>query len=147
MASLVEFTPPPPQFWPEAAAQEESDRNRSDVFIKRYEVLLRLSRCLTSARPEDLVTSIAAQLRPVVDFDFLDVLVNPASLEGQSVCDCQIQSSPATGGSGLSRLPRGDEIKSQCSLPLISRGVSFRQACVIERTGLILGCFAVTALG
>jgi hypothetical protein len=25
--------------------------------------------------------------------------------------------------------------------------VSFRQACVIERTRLILGCFAVTALG
>jgi len=122
MASLVEFTPPPPQFWPEAAAQEESDRNRSDGFMKRYEVLLRLSRRLTSARPEDLVTSIAAELRPTVDFDLLDVLVNPASLEGQSVCDCQIQSSPATGGSGLSRLPRGDEIKSQCSLPLISRG-------------------------
>src|SRR5271169_4138235 len=123
MASLVEFTPTPPQFWPEAAAQEESDRNQSHAFMKRYEVLLRLSRCLTSARPEDLVTSIAAQLRPVVDFDFLDIVVNSASLEAdQSVCDCQIQSSPATGGSGLSCLPRGDELKSQCSLPLISRG-------------------------
>src|SRR5208337_3516291 len=84
---------------------------------------LRLNRCLTSARPEDLVTSIAAELRMVVDFDLLDVVVNPASLEAdQSVCDCQIQSSPATGGSGLSCLPRGEEIKTQCSLPLVSRG-------------------------
>src|SRR5271166_3425932 len=123
MASLVEFTPTPPHFWPEAAAQEKSDRNRSDAFMKRYEVLLRLSRCLTSARPEDLVNSIAAELRPVVDFDLLDVVVNPASLEAdQSVCDCQIQSSPATGGSGLGWLPRGEEIKTQCSLPLVSRG-------------------------
>src|SRR5271157_2639902 len=123
MVSLVEFAPTSPQFWPEAAAQEESDRNRSRAFMKRYEVLLRLSRCLTSARPEDLVTSIAAELRPVVDFDRLDIMVNPASLEAdQSVCDCQIQHSPAIGGSGLSCLPQGGEIKSQCSLPLISRG-------------------------
>src|SRR5271169_1157641 len=76
MAGLVEITPTPPQF-PEAAAQEESDRNQSDAFMKRYEVLLRLSRCLTSARPEDLVTSVTAELRPVVDFDLLDIVLNP----------------------------------------------------------------------
>src|SRR5271166_2927066 len=140
MASLVELAPTPSRSWPGIAAQEKSDGNRPDAFLRRYEMLLRLNRCLTSARPEDLVTSIAAELRMVVDFDLLDVVVNPASLEAdQSVCDCQIQSSPATGGSGLSCLPRGEEIKTQCSLPLVSRGVSFRQACVIERTGLILG--------
>src|SRR5271169_4007205 len=103
MASLVEFTPTPPQFWPEAAAQEESDRNQSDAFMKRYEVLLRLSRCLTSARPEDLVTSIAAQLRPVVDFDLLDIIVNRATtgeVSSASDCDCQREgSSPCTSGS------------------------------------------------
>src|SRR5271166_6732076 len=123
MASLVELAPTPSRSWPGIAAQEKSDGNRPDAFLRRYEMLLRLNRCLTSARPEDLVTSIAAQLRPIVDFDLLDVLVNPASLEAdQSVCDCQIQSSSATGGPGLGCLPRGDEIKSQCSLPLISRG-------------------------
>jgi len=76
MATLAEFTPAPPHFWPEAAAQEESDKKRSDALMKRYEALLRLSKCLTAARPEDLVTSIAAELRPVVDFDLLDIVVN-----------------------------------------------------------------------
>src|SRR5271165_4003545 len=123
MASLVELAPTPSRSWPGIAAQEKSDGNRPDAFLRRYEMLLRLNRCLTSARPEDLVTSIAAELRMVVDFDLLDVVVNPASLEAdQSVCDCQIQSSPATGGSGVTCFPFGEEIKTQCSLPLISRG-------------------------
>src|SRR5271165_6410717 len=102
MASLVEFAPAPSRFWPAIAAQEESDRNRSDAFMKRYEVLLRLSRCLTSARPEDLVASIAAELRSVVDFDLLDIVVNPE-----------------TSGTVISA---SEDVKSQCSLPLISRG-------------------------
>src|SRR5271157_2618822 len=76
MASLVEFAPTPSRFWPEIAVQEESGRNRPDAFVRRYEMLLRLNRCLTSARPEDLVNSIAAELRMVVDFDLLDVVVN-----------------------------------------------------------------------
>src|SRR5271157_6611943 len=93
MASLAEFTPTPPHFWPKATAQEESDRNRSDAFRKRYEMLRRLSGCLTSARPEDLVTSIAAELRPVVDFDLLDIILNPESgCEGGHVSDGAEQS-------------------------------------------------------
>ena len=52
MATLAEFTPVPPHSWPQAAAQEESDRNRSDMLRKRYEALPRLSRCLTSADQE-----------------------------------------------------------------------------------------------
>ena len=123
MASLAEFPPAAPGFWSRTPGQDESDEKRSDTLRKRYETLLRLSKCLTSSRSEDLGTTLAAELRPVVDFDLLDIVVNSASLEAdQSVCDCQIQSSPATGGSGLSCLPRGDELKSQCSLPLISRG-------------------------
>jgi len=127
MPSLVEFTPAPPQFWPETAAQEESDRNQLDAFMKRYEVLLRLNRCLTSARPEDLVTSIAAELRPVVDFDLLDIVVNQTSASevnptDQSGDECEGQHSHATSGSGVSCLPFGKEIKTQCSLPLVSRG-------------------------
>jgi len=127
MPSLVEFTPAPPQFWPETAAQEESDRNQLDAFMKRYEVLLRLNRCLTSARPEDLVTSIAAELRPVVDFDLLDIVVNQTSASevnptDQSGDECEGQHSHATSGSGVSCLPFGKESKTQCSLPLVSRG-------------------------
>src|SRR5271166_1287572 len=127
MASLVEFTPTPPQFWPEAAAQEESDRNQSDAFMKRYEVLLRLSRCLTPARPEDLVNSIAAELRMVVDFDLLDIVVNQTNASeinptDQAGGECEGQHFCATSGSGVSCLPFGEEIKTQCSLPLVSRG-------------------------
>ncbi len=102
MASLVEFAPTPSRPWPGIAAQEESDRKRSDAFMRRYEMLLRLNRCLTSARPEDLVTSLAAELRPVVDFDLLDIVVNPGTSAGIN--------------------PASEDVKSQCSLPLISRG-------------------------
>ena len=121
MASLVEFTPTSSRSWPEIALQEESSRKRSDDFMKRYEMLLRLSRCLTSARPEDLVTTLAAELRSVVDFDLLDIVVNRATGEAGSASDCACQRegcSPCS--SGISCL--GEEVKSQCSIPLISRG-------------------------
>ncbi len=142
MATLVEFTPTPSRFWPgiSAPAPEESDRKRSDMFMKRYEALLRLSRCLTSARPEELVISISAELRPVVDFDLLDIVVtransseiNPMSREAdEALCDRESRHSSGDAyeegtapahSCGVSCLPRGDEIKTQCSIPLISRG-------------------------
>jgi formate hydrogenlyase transcriptional activator len=97
----------------------------------RYEALLRLSRCLSSARSEDLAARIAAELRSVVDFDLLDVVVNPqaSSVCGgidQSACECHSphssdtyeEGAEVTGGSGLS----DGEVKHQCSIPLISRG-------------------------
>jgi formate hydrogenlyase transcriptional activator len=95
--------------------------------MKRYEVLLRLSRYLTSAWPENLVTSIAAELRPVVDFDLLDIVVsreiNPKCGEAdESVYECESQCSSAARCSGVSCVPHGEKIKAQCSLPLISRG-------------------------
>jgi formate hydrogenlyase transcriptional activator len=140
MATLVEFTPTPSRFWTGIAALEESDRKRSDMFMKRYEALLRLSRCLTSAQPEELVTSISAELRPVVDFDLLDIVVSRAGSSeirptsgkaDEAVCDGESRHSsddayeedtaPAHS-SRVSCLPRGEEIKTQCSLPLISRG-------------------------
>ncbi len=136
MASIVQFTPAPSRFWPAIAAQEEADRKPSDMLMRRYEALLRLSKCLTSARPEDMVNSIAAELRSVVDFDLLDIVVSPATpSEGnpganQSACECQSQNfsedadeadeRPAHS-SGVACLPLGQEIKAQCSLPLISR--------------------------
>src|SRR5208337_2723795 len=102
MTSLADVTPPPPHFWPETPTQEQSDRKPSDTLMKRYETLLRLSRCLSSARSEDLVTNLASALRPVVDFDLLDIVVNPeasgavnpASVGAdQSLCEGQRHSS------------------------------------------------------
>ena len=141
MTSLVEFMLPPPRFWPETPAQEQPDGKPSDTLTKRYETLLRLSRCLSSARSEDLVTSIAAALRPVVDFDLLDIVVNPeasgavnpASVgAAQSLREGQSQRSSenthlgnaagAICSSGTSCLPLGEDVKGQCSIPLISRG-------------------------
>src|SRR5208283_1484358 len=88
MASLVEFTPSPSRFWPGIAAQEESDRNQPAAFMRRHEMLLRLNRCLTSARPEDLVNSIAAELRMVVDFDLLDIVVNQTNASEVNPVPC-----------------------------------------------------------
>jgi formate hydrogenlyase transcriptional activator len=122
MASLAEFPPAAPGFWSQTPGQDESDEKRSDTLRKRYETLLRLSKCLTSSRPEDLVTTLAAELRPFVDFDLLDIVVNRATtgeVGSASDCDCQREdSSPCTPG--ISCL--GEEVKSQCSIPLISRG-------------------------
>src|SRR5271166_6778599 len=88
MTSLAEFAFAAPSFWQESAAREQSDSQRSDRLTKRYRALLRLSRCLTSARPEDLVTSISAELRLVVNFDLLDIILNPeAGYERSHVSD------------------------------------------------------------
>src|SRR5271165_6645110 len=142
MASLIEFTPTPSRFWSGIAAPEESDRKRSDMFMKRYEALLRLSRCLTSARPEDLVTGITAELRPVVDFDLLDIILNPeAGYERSHVSDgaehslSGSQSRAASEGARRGKaaevicisetnrlLPPCQEVKCQYSIPLLSRG-------------------------
>src|SRR5271157_6318454 len=142
MASLIEFTPTPSRFWSGIAAPEESDRKRSDMFMKRYEALLRLSRCLTSARPEDLVTSISAELRLVVNFDLLDIILNPeAGYERSHVSDgaehslSGSQSRAASEGTRRGKaaevicisetnrlLPACQEVKCQYSIPLLSRG-------------------------
>src|SRR5271157_1801489 len=107
--------------------------------MKRYEALLRLSKCLTAARPEDLVTSIAAELRPVVDYDLLDIVVNQQTSReanpvpvgaDRPVCESESRRSSEDTyedaapprSSAIRCLPIGEEIKSQCSLPLISRG-------------------------
>jgi hypothetical protein len=76
MANLAEFTFAPPNFWPGAAVPEESSKDRSDILRRRYEVLLSVLHGHATARPEDLVTCFAAQLRHVVDFDVFDSIVN-----------------------------------------------------------------------
>jgi len=110
--------------------------------MKRYEALLRVSRYLASAQPEDLVTRIAAGLRPVVDFDLLDIILNPdvrrevshasdgaeQSLSGgQSHCASEGthrgKAAEIVCISEINRLlPPCQEVKSQYSIPLLSRG-------------------------
>lgn len=47
----------------------------SERLAKQYESLSRLSLSLTSLSPEDLSRNLAGVLRPVLDFDFLDLIV------------------------------------------------------------------------
>jgi formate hydrogenlyase transcriptional activator len=47
----------------------------SETQAKQYEALSRLSMSLASLTPEDLSRNLAALLRPLLDFDFLDVIV------------------------------------------------------------------------
>src|SRR5215472_16839547 len=108
MATMGQCAINTPNFWPWAGSAEQMEGKRSDILLQRYETLLRVSKCLTSPH-EDLVGRIAAELRPVVDFDLLDIVINPpASSVGTAADDCQ-------------ELLDGDG-KCQCSVPLISRG-------------------------
>lgn len=47
----------------------------TEALAKRYEALLRLSRTLSAQTPDELARMLATELRSVLDFDFLDVLV------------------------------------------------------------------------
>jgi formate hydrogenlyase transcriptional activator len=49
--------------------------NESETLAKQYEALSRLSISLASLTPEELSRNLAALLRPLLDFDFLDVIV------------------------------------------------------------------------
>jgi formate hydrogenlyase transcriptional activator len=62
------------------ASQENSlstqkEASSAEAIAKRYEALLQLSRTLSAQTPDDLAGILATQLRSVLDFDFLDVLV------------------------------------------------------------------------
>jgi len=60
-------TLPPMRFEPPLAA--------SEALARHYEALSGLSLSLASRTPEELSRKVAAALRPVLDFDFLDVIV------------------------------------------------------------------------
>ena len=47
----------------------------SGTLARRYEALSRLSHSLVSQRPEDLPRNLDALIRPLLDFDFLDLIV------------------------------------------------------------------------
>jgi formate hydrogenlyase transcriptional activator len=47
----------------------------AEALGKRYEALLRLSASLPSRTPDDLARNLAGEIRPVLEFDYLDVFV------------------------------------------------------------------------
>ena len=51
------------------------DNALSHAELKRHEALARLSKSLSSSATEDLSRNLAAFLRPLLDFDFLDLIV------------------------------------------------------------------------
>jgi formate hydrogenlyase transcriptional activator len=59
----------------------ESTSSDCGACAKRFEILSRLSMSLVSQRPEDLPCNLVALIRPLLDFDFLDLI---AFKEGSS---------------------------------------------------------------
>jgi formate hydrogenlyase transcriptional activator len=51
------------------------DNTLSHAELKRHEALLRLAKSLASSTLQDLSSNLAAFLRPLLDFDFLDLIV------------------------------------------------------------------------
>jgi len=141
MQSLAEFPPSPTHLWPEAEAQEHPGKKTSDLLTKRYKTLLRLSRCLTSARSEDLVTNIAGELRHAFDFDLLDIVLNPEAsrevdptsagtdpslfeghYQGSTECTHKGKAHGTRSVLGMTALFPAENVKGHCSIPLVSRG-------------------------
>jgi len=55
--------------------RSEQPRVGSEILAKRYEALSYLALSLASAAPDKLSRSLAALLHPLLDFDFLDVII------------------------------------------------------------------------
>ena len=75
--SVVEFGLKPREAFMSTIAQMRLDQppSESATLARHYEALARLSLSLASLTPEELSRKLAAFLRPVLDFDFLDVIV------------------------------------------------------------------------
>ncbi len=75
--SVVEFGPQPIEAFISTIAQMRMEQPfaKSGTWAGRYEALSRLSLSLASLTPDELSRKLAALLRPVLDFEFLDVLV------------------------------------------------------------------------
>jgi hypothetical protein len=83
MSGMAEFAYAPPSFCPEVTSKERSANDRPDIFMRRYEALLDLSRGLTTVRQEDFVRWLTLGLRRVVAFNSLDVVLDRQSSVGE----------------------------------------------------------------
>jgi len=69
LISKTPFMSSLPRMYPEEQFREP------EGLAKRYEILSRLSLSLASQRPEDLPCNLGALILPLLDFDFLDLIV------------------------------------------------------------------------
>jgi formate hydrogenlyase transcriptional activator len=72
MASVAEIRPISQVHW----KRRDQTNSGSDVLGRRYEALSRLSRSLTSGKPEDWVRNLTTDLRGLLPFDLLDVILH-----------------------------------------------------------------------
>jgi hypothetical protein len=77
MASIAEFASIPRVHCRNILPGKRRDRLASgrEMLPKRYEALARLSRSLTAGAPEDWIRDLSADLRGMLPFDLLDVVV------------------------------------------------------------------------
>ena len=77
MASVAEFRPRPQVPWTTILPGRQPDQPIStpEMLERRYEALARLSKSLASATPEDWMRTLTADLRSLLAFDFIDVVV------------------------------------------------------------------------
>lgn len=55
--------------------QREDELQEPEILARPYEILSRLSLSLASQRPEDIPCNLGALIRPLLDFDFVDLIV------------------------------------------------------------------------
>ena len=75
MASVAEFRPQVPWTTILPGRQPDPPISGPEMLERRYEALARLSKSLASATPEDWMRNLTADLRSLVAFDFIDVVV------------------------------------------------------------------------
>jgi GAF domain-containing protein len=77
MAGIADFNPIPQVLWTNILPGKRLDRLASgpEMLRKRYEALARLSRSLVAGTPEDWIRDLNADLRGMLPFDLLEVVV------------------------------------------------------------------------
>jgi formate hydrogenlyase transcriptional activator len=98
MASVAELSPIPQAPWTNIFPGKRSDQARTgyEMLRRRYEILSRLSESLASGTPEDWICNLTADLRGMLHFDLLDIVVYKKdgkevqwrfSATGQTACE------------------------------------------------------------
>jgi hypothetical protein len=110
MASIVEFSSIPRVHCTNILPGKRPDRVASgrEMLPKRYEALARLSRTLAAGTPEDWIRDLSADLRGMLPFDLLDVVVyKKDENEIDNVCPKSIDCAPCRfSGDHLDRVAR-----------------------------------------